>query len=155
MRRMDQTFFVTAITRQRQALFRESAAAALLTEILLQFRAQEKYLLHEFVVMPDHFHALLTPAPELSLERAVQLIQGGFSFRLRASWPVWEPGFLDQRIRDAADFARHQEYVWMNPVRAGLARRAEEFAHSSASGRFVLDPGPGLKPLFDDRWTPA
>jgi putative transposase len=142
MRRMDRTFFVTSNTRQRQALFRENAAAALLTGILLQFRAQQKYLLHDFVVMPDHFHALLTPAPELPLERAMQLIQGGFSFRLRASWPVWEPSFLDHPIRDAADFARYQEYMWMNPVRAGLARRAEEFAHSSAGGRFQLDPAP-------------
>jgi len=33
--------------------------------------------------MPDHFHLLITPAHEVSLEKAVQLIKGGFSFRAK------------------------------------------------------------------------
>jgi putative transposase len=52
------------------------------------------------VVMPDHFHALVTPADEISLEKAVQFIKGGFSFRLKSSLPVWHPSFTNHRIRD-------------------------------------------------------
>lgn len=40
-----------------------------------------RYLLHEFVVMPDHFHLILTPTG-ITLERAMQCIKGGFSFQL-------------------------------------------------------------------------
>lgn len=39
------------------------------------------YKIHAFVVMPDHIHLLLTPQ-DIVLERAMQLIKGGFSHRL-------------------------------------------------------------------------
>ena len=35
--------------------------ADLLLEVIFHYRDQNKYLLHEFVIMPDHFHLLLTP----------------------------------------------------------------------------------------------
>ena len=43
-------------------------AARLLVDVLFHYRRQGKFLLHEFVLMPDHFHVLLTPAE--TLERA-------------------------------------------------------------------------------------
>jgi putative transposase len=57
--------------------------ADLFVQVLLSYREQHKYLLHEFVLMPDHFHLLITPT--LTLERALQLIKGGFSFRPKES----------------------------------------------------------------------
>ena len=145
---MDRTFFITSVTAQRKTLFRRDAAADLFLEVLLHDRSQGKYLLHEFVVMPDHFHALITPNHDVSLEKAAQFIKGGFSFRLKSKFSVWQAGFTNHRIRDAEDFERHREYIWMNPVRAGMVGRAEEYRHSSASGKFALDPmPPGLRPV--------
>ena len=57
--------------------------AELFLDTLQRYREQHKFLLHEFVLMPDHFHLLLTPAPEVPMEKAVQLIKGGFSFRVK------------------------------------------------------------------------
>jgi putative transposase len=153
---MDRTFFITSVTAQRRALFQCAATAELLVDVFLRYREQGKYLLHEFVVMPDHFHALITPAAEISLERAVQFIKGGFSFRLKSSLPVWLASFTNHRIRDDEDFERHREYIRMNPVRAGLAQTVEGYPYSSATGRFGLDPGPPrLKPSDVWRRTPA
>src|SRR5438874_12006336 len=47
--------------------------AQLFIEVLQHYRRQGKYLLHEFVLMPDHFHVLITPT--ITLERALQLIR--------------------------------------------------------------------------------
>lgn len=153
---MDRTFFITSVTAQRRALFQRTAAADLLVDVFLGYRDQGKYQVHEFVIMPDHFHALITPAPEISLERAVQFIKGGFSFRLKSSLPVWQASFTNHRIRDDEDFVRHREYIRMNPVRAGLVRKQEDYPHSSATGQFALDPMPqGLKPSLDCHQTPA
>jgi putative transposase len=153
---MDRTFFITSVTAQRRTLFQRDAAADLLVDVFLHYRSQGKYLLHDFVIMPDHFHALITPAPEISLERAVQFIKGGFSFRLKSSLPVWQASFTNHRIRDDEDFEQHREYIRMNPVRAGLARRVEDYPHSSATGKFALDAmPPGLKPVLYCRQTPA
>ena len=144
---MDRTFFITSVTAGRRPLLQRAAAADLLVNTLLHYRWQGKYLLHEFVIMPDHFHLLITPAQEISLEGAAQFIKGGFSFRLRSKMPVWQASFTNHHVRDDEDFERHREYIWMNPVKAGLVQRAEEYPYSSASGKFALDPAPqGLKP---------
>jgi len=85
----DRIFFVTTVTANRQPIFRRETVARLLMETLAHYREQRKFLLHEFVIMPDHVHALLTPAAEISLERAMQFIKGGFSYRLKSRPPVW------------------------------------------------------------------
>jgi len=154
MRAMDdsqRTFFITTVTCQRLPIFRVEARARLLIEVLFGYRAQRKYLLHEFVVMPDHIHLLLTPAPEISLERTVQFIKGGYSYRLRKeeTIKVWQESFTNHRIRDEEDYGRHCEYIHMNPVRARLVRDAASYPFSSANAEFLLDGKPqGLKPRF-------
>ncbi len=142
----DRTFFVTTVTAARRPIFRRESSANLLIETLTHYRDERKYLLHEFVIMPDHTHLLLTPALEISLERAMQFIKGGFSFRLHAG-SIWQTSFTNHRVRDFEDYEKHREYIWMNPVRARLVTRAEEYPYSSARGKVRLDPMPqGLKP---------
>ena len=143
---MDRTFFITSVTAQRRAIFRHDPTAILFLETLLHYRIETKYLLHEFVIMPDHFHAIITPSENISLEKAVQFIKGGFSHRLHSSWPVWQAGFTNQRIHDLEEFEQYRNYIWMNPVRARLMERAEEYSHSSAGQALNLDLMPqGLK----------
>ena len=97
--------------------------------------------------MPDHLHALITPAAELSLERAVQFIKGGFSYRVGKGVTVWQASFTNHRIRDLDDYHQHRTYIHRNPVRARLAASASEFLYSSANAGCTLDPAPtGLKP---------
>ena len=124
--------------------------ARLFLDTLRNYRVQHRYLLHEFVLMPEHFHLLLTPAPDVSLEKAVQLIRGGFSFRVKhdmgSALEVWQPGPTNHRVRDAADYARHVQYIWQNPVKRHLVENAQEYPYSSASGSLEVDPAPpGLK----------
>ena len=145
----DRTFFITTITAQRQPIFRRETTANLLLELLAHYRDQGKYLLHEFVIMPDHIHLLITPSAEISLERAIQFIKGGFSFRLKSRGPVWQAGFANHRVHDLDDYERHREYIQMNPVRARLVGSAEDYRYSSASDVLRTDLVPqGLKPPF-------
>ena len=74
-------YFITASTFQKQNLFQSERFSLPFIDTLLHYRLERKYLLHEFVVMPNHFHLLITPTP--SLERSMQLIKGGFSYRAR------------------------------------------------------------------------
>jgi putative transposase len=143
-----QTYMVTTETWCRRALFRTERWAKLLIDTLYHYRGQA-YLLHEFVVMPDHIHVLLTP--QMSLEKAVQFIKGGFSYRakkeLSSNMEVWQKGFQDHRIRNASDYDIHVTYIHDNPVRERLCERPEQYAYSSAHPGFELDTVPqGLKP---------
>ncbi len=102
--------------------------------------------------MPDHFHILITVGCEMSIEKAIQFIKGGFAFRagkdLGFSAPVWQQGFSEVRVLDCEAFKRIGEYIRNNPVRRHLVLNAAEFPHSSAHPGFELDPTPqGLKPI--------
>ena len=144
-----QTYFVTSDTWERRALFQTESWARLFFKVLLSHRG-DSYLLHEFVLMPDHFHLLTTPV--VSLEKAVQLIKGGFSFRakkeLGSNMEIWRRGFADHRIRDAEDFDKHLHYIHLNPVKKHLCASPAEYRYSSAYPGWRLDPIPqGLKPV--------
>jgi len=140
------TYFVTSATWQRRRLFVVENMARLFLKTLYGYRRQGRYALHAFVLMPDHFHLLITPAPDVTLERAMQLIKGGFSHvagqeRGRGK-PVWERGFTDHRIRDAEDFAHHLEYIHANPVERRLVEKACDYRYCSAFPGFKLDECP-------------
>ena len=126
----------------------------MLIEVLYEYRKQGRYLLHEFVIMPDHFHVLITVGPESSIERAVQFIKGGFAFRagkqiaIRA--PIWQRGFSEIRVTTPAQFDAICSYIRENPVIRHLTEHADEFLYSSAHSGFGLDPPPqGLKPCLE------
>jgi putative transposase len=143
------TYFITAATFRKNSLFQSDRMADLFVQVLLSYRSQNKYLLHEFVLMPDHFHLLITPA--LTLERALQLIKGGFSFRARKelsfSGEIWEKSYHDRRVRDWEEYCAFGRYIHLNPVKKGLAENAEKYLYSSAGGRLMLDAAPQrLKP---------
>ena len=146
------TYFVTSRTWESRAIFKTAPPCEVFIESLLHYRDQGSYRLHGFVVMPDHFHTLLTPAETVALERAVQFIKGGSSHALREKllykFPIWQRGFSDHRIRDAADYEQHVRYLTDNPVKKHLAASSAEYPWSSASGAFRMDEVPqGLKPL--------
>ena len=94
---------------------------------------------------------LLTPAPDISLEKALQLLKGGFSFRVKhelgSNAEIWQEGFTEHRVKNAEDFERHAVYVRDNPLRARLAESAAGYPYGSAAGSVEVDPvPPGLKP---------
>jgi putative transposase len=96
--------------------------------------------------MPDHFHCLITVDAQISVEKAVQFIKGGFAFRagreLGFRAPVWQRGFSEVRVGDAAALQRMREYLHENPVKRGLAAVKAEYLYSSANSKFEPDPPP-------------
>jgi len=136
------TFFITTVAADRRRLFQTDANANLLLQLLNDDRAQGRYQIHAFVLMPDHVHLLVTPAPDVSIEKAIQFIKGGFSFRLKSKMPVWEKSFTLRRIEDSHDYATHRDYIHANPVRAHFCERAEAFPWSSANPASNVDPAP-------------
>ena len=135
------TYLVTAVTAQRRRLFQVTASAELFRETLFDYRRQGRFLVHAYVIMPDHFHVLITPAPEISLEKAVQFIKGGFSFRLKSKMDVWMKSFNESQVSTREKFTDCLRYIEENPVRAGLVSSAEAYPFSSA-GQDGLDAMP-------------
>ena len=143
------TYFITSATYENISIFQTDRTAKFFLEVIRNYRDRGKFLLHEFVLMPDHFHLLLTPKE--TLEKAMQLIKGGFSYRAKKELgycgDIWEHSFHDRRVRDALEYERLRHYIQQNPVKRMLAAVAEQYPYSSAAGVIRLDEVPQwLKP---------
>jgi putative transposase len=104
------------------------------------------YLLHAWVVMPNHLHLLLTP----HIEPAVMLrkLKGASAREANkllglTGQPFWQDESYDRLVRSQQEFERIEEYILQNPVRAGLARSAEEYPWSSICEASGLKPAAG------------
>ena len=150
-----QTYFVTFQTAQRLPLFRNERWALLLLETLQKY--QEQMDLHDFVIMHDHVHLLITP--HCALERVVQLIKGGYSFQAKRAFQwkaeIWQTGFTDHRIRDLKDWTEHIAYIDKN------VRSLKIDNHPFCGSQAILQPSSipqWLKPLSpeaDNGWAQA
>jgi len=133
-------YFITASTFQKRNILQSDRMAGLFVDVLFHYRLQGRYLLHEFVVMPDRFHLLISPSE--SLERALQLIKGAFSFRAKKelgfTHVIWQPSYYDRRVRDAEEYFAFREYIRLNPIKRGLAN-AEKYSYSSERRGLHLD----------------
>jgi putative transposase len=141
--RENRTFFVTTATSGHRRLLQSHRMAQLLVDTLFHYRAEHKFALHDFVVMPDHLHALITVGAELTIERAVQLVKGGFSYRasheMQFHGAIWQRGFSEIRVLSSESFLAHRKYIRENPVRSGLVTSPEEWEYSSAHPGYQLD----------------
>jgi putative transposase len=130
------TFFATTRTAGGKSLFQTERMTALFIEVLRSYMRFGKITVHDFVVMPNHVHILMTVPGDMSLEKAMQLIKGSFSFRaskeLGFRGEIWQRGFSDVRIIDEQSFRQHRDYIDNNPVKAGLANSPEEYPSGSA-----------------------
>jgi putative transposase len=125
------TFFVTTKTCLNKALLQSDQNATLLVDVLPSCVRANRFHLHDFVIMPGHLHLLLTVENEMTIEKAMQFIKGGFSFRLKRetsfNGEVWQRGFSEVRVNDRASYDNHRRYIAANPVKAGLAPSPDEF----------------------------
>jgi len=150
---MTKTYFITASAYMHQNLFQRTETADLLVTTLFGYRDRGEFLLHEFVVMPNHIHLLISVDDDHAVGRAMQMVKGGFShavgkagLKLKA---IWQPSYYEHRVRDEEEYARMQNYIHQNPVRRGLAERVIDYPYSSASTSWRLDEVPDrLKPGF-------
>jgi putative transposase len=139
----NRTFFITSVCYERRPMLRADEPAQVLIRTIYQYRVAKKFLLHEFVVMHDHIHLIITPNDILSAEKTMQLVKGRFSFEMGKKYPkreLWQRSFTLHRIEDEADYRKHRDYVHQNPVVAGYVKAASEFAYSSANPGFKIDP---------------
>ena len=102
---MTKTYIITASAYMHQNLFQRTETADLLLVTLFRYRDAGEFLVHEFVVMPNHLHLLLSVDDDHAIGRAVQMIKGGFSFAMGEGWPEIEGRMAAKLLRTSG--ARH------------------------------------------------
>ena len=108
------------------------------------FRARHPFHIEAIVILPDHLHCVWMLGPgDTGFSTRWSLIKGHLSRadrKRRAHFAkphqagergLWQRRFWKHLIRDQADFNRHVDYVYWNPVRHGWVRRVSDWPHSS------------------------
>lgn len=117
------------------SFLRDVRIAAAIEQTLLKFDGH-KYDLHSWVIMPNHGHILLSPAPEYSLAAIMHSIKSftaNFANKtLGRNGRFWSPEYFDRFIRDRNHFENTVKYIENNPVKAGLCKSPADWRWSSA-----------------------
>jgi putative transposase len=107
-------------------------------------RQSRAFNIDEFVVLPDHLHAVWSlPPGDSDFSTRWRLIKNRFARALPKQEPlsavrvarnergIWQRRFWEHLIRDEADYARHVEYCYINPLKHGLVTRVQDWPYSS------------------------
>jgi putative transposase len=125
------TFFVTTKTSMGRRILQTERNASLLIDVLRSLVVEHQFNLLDFVIMPDHFHALIMVHNGMTIEKAMQLIKGRFSRRLKLEagylGEVWQRGFTEVQVMNNESLKKHQQYISENPVIATLAEASDQY----------------------------
>ena len=80
-----------------------------------------------YVIMPDHMHLFVAGHYEFSINEWIRVLKRTLSTVISAPAPHWQAGFFDHLIRHNESYGEKWEYVYQNPVRAGLVREANDW----------------------------
>ena len=120
-------FFTVNLADRSRSLLTEHIAS--LWAAFKYVRVGHPFAIDAIVVLPDHLHAIWTLPPEDSdFALRWRLIKTTFSRALPHTEPrsashqakrergIWQRRYWEHLIRDDADFARHVDYIHINPV---------------------------------------
>jgi putative transposase len=115
-------------------LGREEIAGVVVAALKHATGEMRQFELHSYVVMPNHVHVLLDPL--VAPSKLLKSVKGFTAYQanrlLGRRGEFWQSESYDHWVRDACEFDNIRRYIEINPVRAALVARAEEYRWSSA-----------------------
>ncbi|MBJ7406377.1 MAG: transposase [Bradyrhizobium sp.] len=135
-------FFTVNLADRRQSLL--TTNIELLRAAFREIRRRHPFTIDAIVILPEHLHTVWTmPDGDADFATRWRQIKSAFSRSLETNEPVsascaargergiWQRRYWEHTIRDGEDYARHIDYVHINPVKHGLVKRVRDWGHSS------------------------
>ena len=140
-------YHVTARGNERKAIYRDDGDRQLQLSGLEQVVARFGWLVLAYCQMGNHFHLLVeTPRPNLAL--GMRQLNGvyaqRFNRRHRRVGHLFQGRFTAILVERDSQLLAVARYVLLNPVRAGLRQRAEEWPWSSYRATIGIEPVPSF-----------
>jgi putative transposase len=148
--------FITCSCYRRRRLLGTSRRRNLFLNILEQTRQRYQFVVVGCVVMPEHFHVLISEPEKADLSVVMKVVKQRFSRRVRKKRPagqmdlwtevesehVWQKRFYDFNVWNEAKRVEKLRYIHRNPVKRGLVDSPEEWAWSSFRAYAYREKGP-------------
>lgn len=120
-------YLVTTVCAGRRRVFADDHADRRLIECVQSLETEGHARWLAWVVMPDHFHGLVSLPDAASLSRLMRMLKGRSSRALGG--PVWQKGFHDHALRLEEQRDAVARYVVGNPVRAGIVDHIDDYPY--------------------------
>jgi putative transposase len=123
--RTDAIFFITICCAPREANQLGHASVAQLIWESIEFRQRRgDWYVYEWLLMPDHLHALISFPPEKDLTK---IIANWKEIVAKRTSITWQRDYFDHRLRSHESHEEKSQYIRQNPVRKKLVTRAEDW----------------------------
>jgi REP element-mobilizing transposase RayT len=146
-------FFVTSNLRRGVSPFADREFPLPL-DVFAASRQRLGFAICGYVLMPDHWHALIWPIQPLTISHVLHDVKKASALKLhqhrRTQGPFWQHQFWDRFVRHSGEFSERLEYMHNNPVRRGLASTAKEWPWSSYNFLMGGPAARGSTPLAVD-----
>ncbi|MGH9774819.1 MAG: REP-associated tyrosine transposase [Candidatus Acidiferrales bacterium] len=148
----DELHFITCSCYRRLPLLGSARARNTFVEVLRKVRDKRGFALVGYVVMPEHFHLLITEPPVGTPSSVLQVLKQRVSLELRRVErnrepecgrhldrskdilpQFWHRRFYDLNVWSQKKKTEKLEYMHMNPVKRGLVTSPKDWAWSSYS----------------------
>jgi putative transposase len=130
----DRYFFIVVRLLRRREKFTEPDFA-LLARAFNRARALHPFYLTAWVFLPDHWHGIFAPVYPVTISLAMKSVKqsstGAVNQFRGADGELWQPRFFDRALSTVKEYNDKVEYIHLNPVRAGLVGRPEDWRWSS------------------------
>ena len=124
--------FVTLCTEGRMPILANHDIVSLIVSAWL---AADKWIVGQYVIMPDHIHFFCSPAtnPPYDFQKWIiywKRLTTQIAARADARPPrLWQSGCWDTQIRTGSQYKEKWEYVRNNPVRKGFVVHADDWPY--------------------------
>jgi REP element-mobilizing transposase RayT len=127
--------FLTLCTDRRIPVLADTHTHSILRGLWENSAQTYGWVVGQYVVMPDHVHlfakAFVGAKPMASwIQMWKSLSSRAIATRTSLKPPIWQRDYFDRLLRSSESYGQKWNYVRMNPVRAGLVARPEEWAYA-------------------------
>jgi putative transposase len=134
--RAGHAFSVTIATHLRRPYFARPEAASIGLEALRESVSKHNANVFAYCFMPNHVHLLVRTPPQVPLTKFLDGFKQLVGFRLKRALSlnesVWQTRYFDHGLRAEEELEEVANYIWRNPVRAGLVRAPSDYPYSGS-----------------------
>jgi len=127
--------FITCSCYQRHPELGSAARRDLFQRVLERARQKYRFVVIGYVVMPEHFHLLITEPDVGDPSVVMKVIKERFTKLLHhggiRTGPIWQKRFYDFNVCTSKKRIEKLRYMHRNPVKRGLAEKPEDWDWSS------------------------
>jgi putative transposase len=139
----ERCYFVTTVVKGRQRLLEDRTVCSMILEDLQFYRIKHGFLLHGYVIMPDHLHILMSVQRDATISQIMHDFKSHtaqvINRTLGRTGVFWQKGFYDHIIRDERDFKKRIDYMHKNPLMSGLVKEMPDYPFSSFRNYYMED----------------